>query len=240
MSAKTILLNFPFFVVLLLVGCIPDPSDPATDRTIAAVDSAQINPARQAMVDSALTLIQSGDLVMRADADYESMSLQNFSQRDKAFSHSGLAFLEGGHWMVYHSIAGHENPDAVLRKDSLKTFLNPNRKSAIGIFRYQLSHAEIDSLHRYARKHYEQKMPFDKHFNLTSNDSLYCSEFIYKGLRAVSSNRIVLHVSEISNFRSKQFRQNNKPIYFKRFQYIGLDDLYLHPACREIVRLKFP
>lgn len=227
-------------IVLLLSGCIPGQNDRPTDQAIHPVDTLHINPARQAIVDSAVTLVQSGDLVMRADADYESMSLQNFSQRDKAFSDSGLVFREHGTWMVYHSIAGHENPDAILRKDSLNVFFNPSRKSAIGIFRYKLSPTEIDSLHRYAQQKLSLNVPFDKHFNLVSNDSMYCSEFIYKALQSVTNRRITLHVSEITNFRSKQFRQNNKPVYFKRFQYIGLDDLYLHPACREIARLTFP
>lgn len=240
MTAKIISPLSRVAIVLFLVGCIPGQNDRPADQVIHPVDTLKVNPARQAIVDSAINLLQAGDLVMRADADYESMSLQNFSQRDKAFSHSGLVFKEAGNWMVYHSIAGHENPAAILRKDSLSSFFNPTRKTAIGVFRYQLSPSEIDSLHRYAEQQWVRKIPFDKHFNLASNDSMYCSEFIYKALQAVTNQRISLHISEITNFRSKQFRQNNKPVYFKRFQYIGLDDLYLHPACREIARLIFP
>ena len=227
-----------FLACAIIPGCIPSPNDRPAHH-VAPIDSVSVSPLHTASLDSAIRFVKSGDLVMRADADYESMSLQNFSQRDRSYSHSGLVFQEGNVWMVYHSIAGQENPSAILRKDTLSRFFNPARKTAIGVYRYALDSQEVNALHSYVQTLHAQKMPFDKHFNLASNDSLYCSELIYKGLRKVTRDRIVLHVSELTNFKSKQFRQNHQPVFFKRFQFIGLDDLYLHPACSEIIRLKF-
>lgn len=228
------------FLSLLIAGmasCVPDGTDRISNQP-AIADTLLIG--RWKRVDSAIALVHSGDLVMRADADYESLSLQNFSQRDKQFSHSGLVFREGNAWMVYHSLAGDENPSGLLRKDSLEHFFNPARKIAIGVFRYAIDTSEISKLHQYLVDQYAQKLPFDKHFSLASTDSMYCSELIYRALRNVTKDRIQLHVSEITNFHSKRFRQNNKPVFFKKFQFIGLDDLYLHPACTPITRIAFP
>lgn len=206
----------------------------------ADADSISIKLAKNlSAIKNAASLIKDGDLVTRSDDDFESLSLQNFSKKDRTYSHSGIAFREDNIWYVYHSMAGAENPGGFLKRDPFDSFLNPMKKTGFGLFRYPLSPAEIDSFHVLYKKYYSQKLPFDKSFNLQNEDSMYCSEIIYRALKKVTGNRVVLPTSTLTNFKPKLSNIRAKNVFFKKFEYVGLDDLYLNAFCTEIRRASF-
>lgn len=180
-----------------------------------------------------------GELITRSDDDFESLVLMNFSKRDKSYSHAGIIFKEDSNTYVYHSMTGIENPEGCCRRDLYDSFVNPVKKTGFGLFKYNLSPKEINLLHAYYKKQYAAKTPFDIFFNLKSNDSLYCSELIYKGLLLATNGRVKLPISTINNFKPKimGYRYNNA--FFKKFDFIGIDDLYLNPFCKEIKRVKY-
>jgi hypothetical protein len=191
------------------------------------------------LANTAKQLLEDGDLVTRSDDDIESLTLQNFSRREQVYSHSGIAFKENDEFVIYNAMGGTENPGAAFRKEPFDSFVNPLKKTGFAIFKYQLSGIEIEKLHRLLKSNYTQKIPFDISFNLKSNDSLYCSEMIYKGLKEATGNRIVLPSSVIENFRPKVMGYKLNKIFIKKFEFIGIDDLYLNPFCKEITRVKY-
>lgn len=192
-----------------------------------------------AAIKKAEKLLQDGDLVMRSDNDFESLTLQNFSDSDRTYSHSGIAFKEDGQFMVYHSMTGSENPSGLCRKDPFDSFVSPARKTGFGIFRYQLSPAEKGDFHAALQDNITQKIPFDVTFNLGTDDSLYCSEMIYKALKKVSHQRINLPKSVLTNFRPKILGFKYNQVLLKKYEYIALDNLYLNPFCKEIARITY-
>lgn len=207
-----------------------------------ANENAVAEKARDA-INSAIkngdSLLQDGDLVMRSDNDLESLALQNFSDSDRTYSHSGIAFKEDGHFMVYHSMTGSENPSGLCRKDPFDSFVSPLRKTGFGIFRYKLSAKEKETFHKLLQENIDRKMPFDIHFNLKTDDSLYCSEMIYKTLKVATGGRVVIPTTTISNFRPKILGFTFKNIFLKKFEYVSLDNLYLNPFCKEIIRVSY-
>jgi len=184
-------------------------------------------------------LIKDGTLVTRSDDDFESLTLQNFSVKDKVYSHSGIAFKEGEEYVVYHCMAGIENPGGAMRRDPLDSFVNPLQKTGFGIFQYNLSTTEIKYFHQLIQKDFIAKIPFDESFNLLSNDSLYCSEMIYKNLKTASNGRVILPITVIHNFKPKIFGYKFGKAFFTTFEYIGIDDLYFNKFCKEIRRVKY-
>jgi len=191
------------------------------------------------LINKGKLLIRDGDLLTRSDDDFESLSLQNFSKKDRTYSHSGIVFKEDGLWFVYHTMAGPENPGASIRREPFDSFVNPVKKTGFGIFRYQLSSVEINALHILYKKYYAEKLPFDKSFNLKTDDSMYCSEIIYKSLKKVTGNRVVLPTSSLSNFKPKTANIHFKNAFYKKFEYVGLDDLYMNSFCRPILSVQF-
>ena len=184
-------------------------------------------------------LLQSGMLIMRSDDDYESLTLQNFSNTEKVFSHAGLLFKEDSGYVVYHSMTGVENPKGTIRKDSYEVFVNPKQKTGFGIFKYNISEKETNKLHQIVLKNYQNKIPFDMFFNLKTDDSLYCSEMIYKGLKKATNNRVIIPNSFMINFKPKIMGYKYNTAFLKRFEYIALDNLYLNPFCTEIKRVAY-
>lgn len=184
-------------------------------------------------------LLQDGQLITRSDNDFESAILQNFSRRERDYSHSGIVFKEDSCYVVYHCMGGEENPGETCNREPLDSFINPLKKTAFGIFQYQLSKNETALLHAILKKYVAEKIPFDASFNLNTSDSLYCSEMIWKALRNATAGRIILPSSYINNFRPKIMGYKYNTLFFKKFEFIGIDDLYLNPFCKEIIRVNY-
>lgn len=234
-----------FFYALMAIclvvpnACQQNKAAPAATREDSAAVQNVLSEKKTAAIKNAAGLLQDGDLVMRSDNDFESLTLQNFSDSDRTYSHSGIAFKEEAGFVVYHSMTGIENPSGLCRKDPFDSFISPARKTGFGIFRYQLSPAEKETFHGLLTKNLAGKIPFDVTFNLKSDDSLYCSEMIYKGLKTATEGRIILPMTALHNFRPKILGYKFKQPFIKRFEYIALDNLYLNPFCKEITRITY-
>ncbi len=235
LSGKIVLLY-----LFLAAICVQSCTDKKQTGNLATIDSTEIKANIQALLNikQATLLLKDGDLVTRSDDDFESLTLQNFSQKDRTYSHSGIAFKEGSCFVIYHCMAGIENPDAACRKEPFDSFVNPIKKTGFGIFQYQLSTAETERLHLVMQQNYQSKKPFDISFNLKTDDSLYCSEMISKGLQHATKGRVKIPTSFLHNFTPKIMGYRTKR-FFKTFEYIGIDDLYLNPFCKEIIRVKY-
>ena len=190
-------------------------------------------------IENAKPLLADGELITRSDDDYESLTLQNFLKRDRSFSHCGIVFKEDSTFWVYHIITGAENPGGQVRRDAFDTFVNPSMKTGFGIFKYNLHGKEVEKFHAIFKKNYADKIPFDVTFNFKSDDSLYCSEMIFKALKKASNGKIIIPTSALANFKPKIFGFKHNSTFFKHFEYVGIDDLYLNPFCTELIRVKY-
>ena len=225
----------------LLVFCLEDCTENHKQTiAITARDSNGIRSNIQSLLNikKASLLLKDGDLVTRSDDDFESLALKNFSQKDRTYSHSGIAFKEDSIFMIYHCMAGIENPNGACRKEPFDSFVNPFKKTGFGIFQYQLSIAETERLHLVMHQNFQSKKPFDISFNLKTDDSLYCSEMISKGLQHATSGRVKIPTSFLHNFTPKIMGYQTRR-FFKTFEYIGIDDLYMNRFCKEIIRVKY-
>ena len=117
--------------------------------------------------------------------------------------------IENGYPFVYHSIGGEDNPDERLRRDSASFFFSPLHNMGLGIIRYDLSAGQITQLGKVVRDYYAQRPRFDMKFDLSTDDQLYCSEFVYKALCRTTADTSYIGRS-----------------YHLKKPYIGIDDLY--------------
>jgi hypothetical protein len=232
---------------MLVTGCASPQSNTTEDNP--RLDSASLQvlfgdrPSDMAGalrdIDSAKKALSHACLITRSDNDFESLTLQNFSKRERAYSHSGIALQQGDSFFVYHCMAGSENPDGRFTREPFDSFVSPFRKTGFGIFKYDLNPSETSEFAKLIEAQYQKKIPFDITFNLASNDSLYCSEMIYKNLLGATQGRVELPKTVINNFKPKILGYKYNKIFFKTFEYIGIDDLYLNPFCKEHLRVKY-
>lgn len=170
--------------------------------------SSQVN---EAMIRKGRSLLKDGDLVLRTGNDFISQTLRRFSRVDKTYSHCGIVRKEDGKFFVYNAIGGEDNPDAKLRKESFEQFCDPGHNLGFGIFRYRLKERELNRLDSIVGLFYDKKIPFDLQFNLETDSSLYCAEFVYKALSLATGQSHYLPVSQIGDFK-----------------YVAIDNLFLN------------
>ena len=171
---------------------------------------------RQAPID--FDTLRAGDLIVRMGRSFFSDRLRKYSKRDKRYSHCSLVTKgRDGKSYVFHSIGGSDNPDQVVRCDSVFTFLNPEDVSGFAVYRYQLPSRQIHSMDSIARQYYREKRMFDMKFDLDDDERLYCAEFVYKVLLYATGNLEIVNLS----------RQGEK-------LYVGVDDLYLNNLTQKL------
>jgi hypothetical protein len=183
--------------------------------------------AKEAFIQSAFIkiakakkLVHSGDIITRTGNDFTSQSLKNLNQRDKTFSHCGIASLENDTVFVYHSLGGEWNPNQKIRRDPFEVFADPYNNNEIGIFRFSVSDTLLQNLVSVAKNYYTQGIMFDMDFDLKTDDRMYCAEYVYKSLEKASNKRLQFALSHIG-----------------KFEFIGVDDIYLHPLCKKLFHL---
>ena len=173
-------------------------------------------------IDSAKITIATGDLIVRTGNDFTSESLRSLNQRDQSFSHCGIASIEQDTVWVYHALGGDFNPDQKIRRDPLEVFAEPYSNRGFGVFRFPLNADEISSLMVTVKKLHDMGIMFDMRFDLESNDHMYCAEFVYKSYLMGTHGKLQFNTSHIGNFA-----------------FVGVDDLFLQPLCKEQGRIIF-
>ena len=210
------LIRWLFGCLIFFVSCrhasAPAVSSPAT---------ADISAARRAKIDTVLSgmkkMVRSGDVVTRTGNDFTSQSLRSLNRRDQTFSHCGIASIEHDSLFIYHALGGEWNPDQALMRESFEGFTDPVDNRAAGIFRFNIKEQYREKLISTVQELYLEKIKFDLAFDLKTDDKLYCAEFVYKSfLRATDST----------------VRFNHS--FIRDFEFIGVDDIILHPLCRKI------
>ncbi len=159
--------------------------------------------------------IQNGDLVTRTGNDFTSQSLRSLNQRDKTYSHCGIASIEHDSIFVYHALGGDFNPDQKIRRDAMEDFAEPYSNKGIGIFRFEVADSIKQNFVLVAKEFFCNGIMFDMDFDLKTDDRMYCTEFVYKSFIKASGNKLVFNRSHI-----------------KLFEFIGVDDIFLHPQCK--------
>ena len=173
-------------------------------------------------IREARVFVESGDLILRTGKDYTSELMKNISQKDKTFSHCGIASWENDTLFVYHALGGEFNPDQKLRRDPFMLFCNPYENRGFGIYRYKINKNQEKSMIAIARKFYQEGVKFDMQFDLATDDRMYCSEFVYKTIKKATHDSVTLGTTTLNHI-----------------QFVAVDNLFVNPFCREIKRVLF-
>lgn len=235
---------FLFLAVILIVAC-SDSNDNAGAAKPPPLPDTVLNE-RWKVIKIVKDSIREGDLVLRCGNDFISESLSDFSQQEKLFSHSGIALINNGAMYIYSNMAGDINPDEIMRRDMVDSFITPASNVAVGVYRYDLTSEELEKLKSIVFTHYANKLQFDMNFNLSSDDKMYCAEMIAKAVEQASDKRISFSKSLITKelkgkylkkLLEKKIVPSSKVADQK--EYIALDNLYLNPHCKEIEKVIF-
>jgi hypothetical protein len=180
------------------------------------------NAYNRHLVDSAIHLLKTGDLVLRTGADVTSYIFTQFNQTDKTYSHCGLVIVENGYPFIYHSIGGEDNPDEKLRRDSASFWFSPANNLGFGIARFSFNSSQMAALQGIVYQYFKEQRRFDMDFDLSTNDRLYCAEFVYKALnQAVKDSTFIRPVSKLGK------------------TFVAVDNLFLNGHAQLVCQVRF-
>ena len=221
------ILNKRWLLCCLLFFAIPsckeiNPPGRSKQITTDSILQAQLVGRTFTQLSLLQSVIQSGDIITRTGNDFTSESLRELNQRDKTFSHCGIASIENDTVFIYHALGGEFNPDQKIKREPLLLFGEAYNNRGIGVFRYGFTTAEVSELLTAAKQWYNDGIMFDMKFDLQSNDRMYCAEYVYKALLAATHGKLDIHKSHI-----------------KQIEYIGVDDLFLQDRCVEVKRILY-
>lgn len=228
--------------ILLLAACGSNEVVQNEDDHLGIKTAGEKKEANLAMIEDAKKMILDGDLILRTGNDYSSEQVKQFSLKDKTYSHGGIAFHDSGRIYVYHVVPDYFHINDKVRKELLDSFCNPVHNIGFGIARYKMDTAEVKVFHDYLDKQYEKKIPFDIVFNLKSNDSMYCSEMIKKGLILATKDRIHLEnikFTDRSKFKVVKQYLKMKEKDFAGQEFVPIDHLFINPHTEVLKRFIF-
>lgn len=233
-------LLFIICTTLLFTSC--GENDTPAAATEALIDVGEMRSYNDSLVAVIRPLIKSGDLILRNGRDFSSEQVREMSKEDKSYSHGGIAIVENGEILIYHVEPDFYYKNDKVRKEPLDSFISINHNKGFALARYDLKEEEVKGLLQYMETQYQNKVSFDIGFDLRSNDKMYCSEMIMKGLRESTQNRIQIEIQRLtdkSKFKiiKQYFRLQEKDI--KNREIIPIDRLYLHPSCKLLQRYSY-
>ncbi len=188
----------------------------------------------QRLITGAKAGIRSGDIILRSGKDFTSYRIRELSDKDKTYSHAGIALVRDTNVFIYHITPpelDEPKADTALRLESLEYFAAPARCFGFGIVRYTLTTAENDAALQYLDSLYRQKISFDHAFNLEDPQQMYCSELVDNTLRRATQNRLQLARKRFTQVQGlKAAKYFHLPIEeVTRRTYISIDNLQQHP-----------
>src|SRR4030095_8126385 len=147
--------------------------------------------------------------------------------------------VENGEVYIYHVEPDFNHINDKVRKELADSFFSPKHNLGFAIGRYDLTEAETKDFTAYLNQQYQKKVPFDMAFRLKTDDSMYCSEMIRKGLAYSTKNRIQIEIGRIVDKNKykiirKYFKLTDEQI--EKARIIPIDHLFLLPDCKILKR----
>jgi len=235
---------FIFFSAFISFACT-DNADSESAKISAPLPDSLLK-VRWKVINVVVDSIREGDLVLRCGNDFISESLSDFSQKEKLYSHSGFAMMDNGTMYIYSNMAGDINPDEIIRRDIVDSFITPIHNVAVGVYRYDITNTELEKLKKIVHTHYMNKLQFDMNFDLSTDDKMYCAEMIAKSIEQATEKRIIFSKSLITpglkeKYIKKLLAKKVVPSakVAEQREYLALDNLYMNPHCREVIKIVF-
>ncbi len=126
------------------------------------------------------TLLESGDIVFRNRGETWGRLAALGSRGPEPYGHVGMAVRDGTRVWVVHAHGTPHDPRGRVTAEPAATFLAGS--DALGIYRLRLPPAVRQRLGQLARA--QEGTPFDADFDLATPDRLYCTELIWRVVRA--------------------------------------------------------
>jgi Permuted papain-like amidase enzyme, YaeF/YiiX, C92 family len=206
--------------------------------------SSDIETVNKEMLSAAKNSIRTGDVILRSGKDFTSYRIRELSDKDKTYSHAGIAYVTDTNVYIYHITPpdlDENKADTVMRYEPIEQFVKPSKCFGFGIIRYKLSEEEITKSIYYLDSLRKKKITFDRLFDLTDSGKMYCSEMIDNTFRYATAGRIALtrkYFTRMQSARAARYFHAGIEEVMKR-EFIPIDNIHINPYCTVIYNYVF-
>ena len=172
-------------------------------------NSGKTGNARPAIYPVIVSEVRTGDIVLRCGHGLLSDLFRNTSITEKLYSHAGLIVVDNGVPYVYHAIGEGGHGNGGIKKEILRSFCSDLVSKRFALYRTELSSDEMKKTVHEINRRIIETYAFDEKFDWTTDDALYCTEFIAKVLEQSTCFRIRFELDSL-----------------KGIPYLALDKLY--------------
>lgn len=102
---------------------------------------------------------------------------KKFNLQDTNITHTGIGFYENGEALIYNVSDVAKGFNGALYVDSLKSFINTGDVYYVSVWEYKVTHSDYNTLKNALKAYSGKHITFDRFFNVSFDDTLYCSEF---------------------------------------------------------------
>jgi hypothetical protein len=192
-------------------------------------------------LDSLKKTAIAGDLLVRLGDDLLSYQIKYLNEADQSYSHAGMIIEKEGEKLVAH-ITPDDSDKNGINYIPIDSFLNPAKNLKCALYRYSFHSKEkentLSTIEKYKRSHFQ----FDRLYDLSTDDEMYCSEMISKAIVSATAERIKFKPVNIPvkmqpalyNHFKKQL--SKKTIAERKI--ITIDNLYRIPDCSLVMEFQ--
>lgn len=132
------------------------------------------------------SIFKNGDIILINGKSFKSRIVRLNDHSVNSFSHAGIIKIDCHDIFVIHSTPSKEEG---IICESIKQFLFSEDLDNWALFRMKNLTDELStSVIKSAEYFLKAKIPFDKSFDLSTNDELYCTELIVECYRTINKN----------------------------------------------------
>jgi hypothetical protein len=207
-------------------------------------NTSDIGVLNSKIISDAKHSIHTGDIIVRSGKDFTSYQIRELSDKDKTYSHAGIALVSDTDVYIYHIIPpdlDENKADSTIRLEALEQFARPAKCFGFGIVRYKLTNEEITRSIHFLDSLKNKKTAFDHRFDLTNADKMYCSEMIDNTLRYATHERIILGRKKFTPIQVKKAARalHRDANDLMKYDYIPIDDVHTNAECTVIYNYVF-
>lgn len=173
---------------------------------------------------------QSLFLVCRSTKSKQQIIATDFNLKDSLITHVGLGIIENEILQVVNvsNFKLNVNKSALI-KESFSSFIDLKDISYVSIWKLEISKKQLIKLKIILNSYSSKIIKFDNFFVLDEKNELYCSEFVFKVLQELNSNKIKFEPirKELNDFYAKALRR-------KHITYIPVDFFLTIPKIKKI------
>ena len=111
---------------------------------------------------------------------------REFNVTDTVITHTGLGFVKGDKIFIYNVSDNKNTFESALIIDSLESFIGSDDVHYLGVWKCDINYKELLIAEKICTNYHNRKITFDRMFEISNDDTLYCSEFYELTLKQVN------------------------------------------------------